>query len=481
MDFIKSFFSLFQSTPEGSTGALRESVEDYRNISLGSFQKPVGAASLPDVRGDEAIIEQMQYFLDQKSTGSCVPHAIAKLFTMYVFKKTDTLVKVSRRWLYKLCKLADGYEGPGTYPRIGALAAVKDGFLTEDDLVENPEEGEQKYLSFEVTDEMRKKAKNLTFPGFAFADPTIEGIKEAIYQNGAVALGASIGRWNKLPLLSGLKNHYVIAYRVEDLPSNNPIYENDYKIYIDNSWGKGWLSKVKKWLFPGRGYFLWSEYEDSGKVFDIIAFTDIPADILKQAKKAPFKFTKELKKGMTDPQVIELQKFLNEEGFLVALIGTGSKGKEVPYFGNFTEQALILWQKSKGINPTGYFGPISIKEANKRLPSTSLIDAIIQVESGGNDYAQGDLHLVQKAYGPMQIRQPAVDDVNRRLGTSYRSKDCLGNRGLSILIFNTYCDIYQKNGSDENKARLWNGGPGGVLYPSRTDAYWAKVKKLLNK
>lgn len=121
---------------------------------------------------------------------------------------------------------------------------------------------------------------------------------------------------------------------------------------------------------------------------------------------------------------------------------------------------------------------------------TPLEKAIIQVESGGDDYAIGDKTLQYSAYGPMQIRWPCVKDVNTRFGTNYRAKMCLGNRPLSIEIFRRYMEIYATPArlgrpvTDEDRARIWNGGPmgwvnNGSKLSQNTIAYFRKVEKHL--
>lgn len=62
---------------------------------------------------------------------------------------------------------------------------------------------------------------------------------------------------------------------------------------------------------------------------------------------------KQLDFGMTDPQVRELQKFLNSQGFAVATTGAGSAGNETDYFGALTQSALQKFQAAKGIVSTG--------------------------------------------------------------------------------------------------------------------------------
>ncbi len=78
-----------------------------------------------------------------------------------------------------------------------------------------------------------------------------------------------------------------------------------------------------------------------------------------------FKFNKTLKFGVRDDSVVELQKFLNNNGFLVSKNGAGSPGKETKYFGFYTRKALIDFQKSNNIKPAnGYLGSATIKKIN---------------------------------------------------------------------------------------------------------------------
>lgn len=70
-------------------------------------------------------------------------------------------------------------------------------------------------------------------------------------------------------------------------------------------------------------------------------------------------FTRDLKKGDTGADVKELQVFLNTHGYLIALTGAGSLGKETNSFGELTKKALASYQRSKGISATGFFGPIT--------------------------------------------------------------------------------------------------------------------------
>jgi hypothetical protein len=89
-----------------------------------------------------------------------------------------------------------------------------------------------------------------------------------------------------------------------------------------------------------------------------------------------FRFSKSLKQGMRDSDVKELQKFLNAHNFTVAVSGAGSVGFETDFFGPATVAAVKKFQAAYAdevlkpvslTQPTGFFGPSSIKKANALL------------------------------------------------------------------------------------------------------------------
>jgi len=112
-------------------------------------------------------------------------------------------------------------------------------------------------------------------------------------------------------------------------------------------------------------------------------------------------------------------------------------------------------------------------------PDDRIINALIQIESSGNDNAYT---ASEDAVGCLQIRRTMVKDVNRilkRQGNEqrYEFKDrwC---RQKSIEMFNIYRNYYNLNTLEEI-ARCWNGGPKGIYKPA-TIAYWNKVKNHLD-
>ena len=78
-----------------------------------------------------------------------------------------------------------------------------------------------------------------------------------------------------------------------------------------------------------------------------------------------YKFNKDLELGDENQDVKELQKYLNQTGFIIAKSGAGSIGNETNYFGKATQAALIKFQKAKKIIPAlGYFGPLTRTAVN---------------------------------------------------------------------------------------------------------------------
>jgi len=87
---------------------------------------------------------------------------------------------------------------------------------------------------------------------------------------------------------------------------------------------------------------------------------------IKKETTMQYTFTKTLKYGMTDPQVANLQRFLNtDDDTKVAVSGNGSAGKETNYFGILTQKAVVRFQKKYGLYADGIFGKNSSAKATE--------------------------------------------------------------------------------------------------------------------
>ena len=109
-----------------------------------------------------------------------------------------------------------------------------------------------------------------------------------------------------------------------------------------------------------------------------------------------------------------------------------------------------------------------------------LLEAIIVVESNGNDSCIGDKNLGRPSVGCLQIRPIMVREVNRLLRKQKIKKKYTLNdrysRKKSIEMFYIWRDYHHSEDSDEVIARCWNGGTKGWKKKS-TNYYWAKVVK----
>jgi hypothetical protein len=126
-----------------------------------------------------------------------------------------------------------------------------------------------------------------------------------------------------------------------------------------------------------------------------------------------------------------------------------------------------------------YSKPIPIK---KKTNWEHFIDAVIEVESGGDDSAYNKR---ERAVGCLQIRPIAVREVNRLLEVSgvdgKYTLDDRYDRVRSIEMFMIMaeqvdcCENLSEDEFFEIVARRWNGGYRGARKKS-TIKYWEKVK-----
>lgn len=86
---------------------------------------------------------------------------------------------------------------------------------------------------------------------------------------------------------------------------------------------------------------------------------------------ACFTFTRNHQMGDTGGEVMQIQKYLNSHGAVIAASGAGSPGNETSTFGSLTRAAVSKFQAANGITPTaGYWGPVTRAKANANCTST---------------------------------------------------------------------------------------------------------------
>ena len=139
----------------------------------------------------------------------------------------------------------------------------------------------------------------------------------------------------------------------------------------------------------------------------------------------------------------------------------------ISYITNFSEEKGT----AIGITPSvDRAEPIVVE----RDTISDLIDAMIQVESTGNDSA---VNHRTSAVGCLQIRPIMVEDVNRILTVKKYSLSDRYSRKKSIEMFNIWRGHYHKGSTMQTMARCWNGGTNGEK-KKVTIKYWNKIKRL---
>jgi len=103
----------------------------------------------------------------------------------------------------------------------------------------------------------------------------------------------------------------------------------------------------------------------------------------------------------------------------------------------------------------------------------ALLVAISLQESGGG---VNRWNPKERAVGEYQIRQLAVDDLNRHYGKDYKLED-FENRALARWAVLHYGKMYGAE-TPEEISRIWNGGPRGMKKRS-TIKYWNEVQEKM--
>lgn len=447
---------------------------DPRDISVSDIPEyaAVSAVELPD----EYLPDQSHLTVyNQGSLGTCVAHQIATEKQDQEYREIGKNLDFSRRYIYararKLCGLPETNQG--LIPRIADKVLCTDGIALSETVPEFTT-NHAEYQGVEIPQTVVDDAKKYRVANnFARVPVTERDIKQSLISY--KGLGASLPyspAWFKCD-----KNGELGTPTGEGIEGWHRIRLNGYKtvkgklkLRFQNSWGKSWG-------LSGHGFIDFEAFKPF--IRDISAYVDLPDAVIQEAKKTDFVFNTDLRRGMTGYDVQQLQKRLARENLF-------------PYtadgiFGLRTETAVKNYQTLKRISPvSGYVGQKTRDVLNGKAQSTkrTLVDALIIVESNGNDFAMGDLGLKDKAYGCLQIRKPVCDDVNKAYGTKYTPEQMLGNRELSVWVFKKYIELWateQNIGApvtDEHRARIWNGGPSGFK-KTATIAYWEKAKKLL--
>lgn len=332
---------------------------DPRDVELAKVQAPVAVPSKYKTGISRLAVE------DQEKLGSCVGQAEGKLLEYFDYKETKKLRRNSKRFIYARCKAQDGNPGEGTYPRVAAKVLMEEGAASADLVPNDNDLSHAEYIDVKVTDAIKKDAKPYRVKGYAVVPPIAADIKQAIYQNGVVSATLETGDWSDSPVkpTPSRGRHRILLYGYEDTTRNGVA---DTKIYFRNSWGK-------KWGDSGNGYFYFNDY--ARYIYDIMVYTDLPNDLVEELKETQYLFTRDLERGDTGADVMELQKRLAKE-MAVDGLPCFRDGEFDQVFGPLTQAAVQRYQTVKGIvlygtpSSTGYgrLGPKTRASLNGAIP-----------------------------------------------------------------------------------------------------------------
>lgn len=345
IEFLKK---LFLSKQKYSIGSI-ENPHDIRNIDIAQVQTPI---EIPKSYKTDLKIFGVD---DQSIHPACVGFSFAKYAEYLIFKIYNVLTRVDGLDLYRKAKKEDGIPTVnGTYPVVIAKIVVRDG----------------------ITDKEGKTYKIAT--GYAFVQPDIEAIKQAIYQNGVLSAGFLIdGNWFKgiiTKVLKWIGGHQVLLYGYD-----SSIYEI---LHGQNSWNYSWVGKIAGFLdrnvSPGCFEAKWEDVQST--IMNIMALTEIPKEIIDNAKKNTYRFMKTLKLGSEGYDVKKLQEIL----------GLSADGK----FGKKTEEKVKQFQIANNLGVDGMVGINTRIVLNKTAPSLIpvLAEAIKEHEgyiAPNNQYPKG--------------------------------------------------------------------------------------------
>lgn len=344
------------------TGAF-PSPKDERDFNLGI----IAGASLPETLPESVMIDVSKLPVwHQRKIGACVGHAWGKSQQRCELIETGKVIPLSARFLYAISKCLDGYTGEGTYPRLTAKVLKDYGCATEDTCPNDTNLDHETYVYNRDISQIPYKAlveaPKYGISGYAFSDVTEQGIKQAIFyaneKNQGIVMLMRVGDtyWTtETGEITWDKNKILPIRRPKVISSGHEIYPTGYEyingrlaIHFLNSWSSDWADN-------GKGWFYWDEHKDLiDEIMTSIDKADVPV----------ITFTKNLSLGMTDPDVKKLQEFLNKNGFVVAVSGAGSIGKETTFFGALTKKAVIKLQAKYKLPQTGYFGPMTRQVVN---------------------------------------------------------------------------------------------------------------------
>lgn len=407
-----------KKTTERGLGACL-SAPDHRRISLARVQTKVKRPTQFYFDDSEIPTE------DQGRWGTCVGEAEGGEIECRELKDTGEVTPVSKLDLYGQCKMVDGYSGEGTYPTVAADIKVKQGAISRKLRPDN------RSLNHAQIIEAARKAKTKdesddaslrVAEGYAFVQPILEDILQAIFQNGTYTATMQCGDWDNLPVkpTPSRGNHRIRLNGYRELEGGDAL------IWFRNSWGKSWAripsslklnSEEKAKVKRGDGCFLFSEYQ--AYLYEQIVYTDIPYKMIMEARAQKYIFTRDRDYKSSGTDVMELQKRLAKELALDGLpcfrYPSALSQSFTTYYGVETRAAVERYQikhkiAKKGDAGFGRLGPKTRAHINAAAGASAPLSGVarkIIINAGHFDGDPGAV-TIKEGDEAKKVRDQAV-------------------------------------------------------------------------
>ena len=336
----------------------------------------------------------------QGPLGTCVEHALE------FSKRVNDGIVHSRRIPYALTRQVLGltdFDPQGLAPREAAKTAVTVG-MPKDCGVDDNTLPHAVYAGLAITPQMRTDANIYRFGGFSFPTISVQGIKQALANGKTVVVTVAID-WNAIDSdgtvhpAKNIAGYHEVVIGIAD--------DGNARFRFANWWGT--------WGTQSDGFITYAELEQV--VYDNLVFSDIPENLLARANVQQFIFLNDLSVGTNSAANIQLQARLTAYGLFSA-----SPSRN---FGPATLQAVISYQRLKGLPQTGYVGPLTRQALNADI---------------GEGLTKSKLDLWIEAAIQMEGANPALNNPGnlRFVG----QKDATGQDARGFCIFPDYATGY---------------------------------------
>lgn len=349
--FLQNLLNLFKKKQPSPVPAVlfplgaRLNDEDTRDIPFSDAHPLTGLEPLEDsYRIDVSMLGELYQIL-----GTCVAHTFVFDQMIKDYFETGKVIRYMVRFLYALARRLMGYENTdtaenqGLQPRQAAKIRTAVGIARSSDL-DREDMSHSKYVNgFVTTQDMLDQARESMAAGFSFPKKDLNELRRAIKV--AKGLPVTIGiDWAKLDKDGTVHAPVTLAgtHEVELI-----------------GWDKvnGGRFIAKNW-WPGYEFLYIPFSEFAAVIFDAIAFTDMPNDLIVRAKLKPYYFATDLKIGMRGEAVAQLQKRLIAYGCL-------QRENTTTFFGPETLAAVMDYQAIKNLPATGYVGKFTREQLNR--------------------------------------------------------------------------------------------------------------------